>query len=85
MLVERRFPNSSARGPLLALKNNHRSIRPCSTKHIMCPDYVFLPHSATAHSGPEPPNCRRFTITLDTPHSIGNLWMSDQPDAVPPT
>ena len=29
---------------------------------------------------PGPPHCRGFTIT-DTPHSVGLLWTTDQPDA----
>jgi hypothetical protein len=37
----------------------------------------------TAPGGPGPPRCRGCTITLglDTPHSVGLLWTSDQPDA----
>jgi hypothetical protein len=32
-------------------------------------------------SGPGPPHYRGFTITLGhTPHSVGLLWTSDQPD-----
>jgi hypothetical protein len=42
----------------------------------------FLLHGETASSGPEPPHCRGFTITLSfTPHSVGLLWTGDQPDA----
>jgi len=32
-------------------------------------------------SGQGPPHYRGFTITKNTPHSVGLLWTSDQPDA----
>jgi len=38
------------------------------------------PHGATAPSGPGLPRYRGITIT-DTPHSVGLLWTSDQPQA----
>jgi hypothetical protein len=39
-------------------------------------------YGLTAPSGPGPSHYRGFTITLrDTPHSVGLLWMGDQPDA----
>ena len=41
-------------------------------------NYFFL--VATAPSGPGPPYYRGLTIT-HTPHSVGLLWTSDQPDA----
>ena len=43
----------------------------------------FLFYGATAPSGPGPPRYRGFTITLSytSPHSVGLLWTSDQPDA----
>ena len=43
----------------------------------------FFATGATALSGPGPPHYRGFTIThfLDTPHSAGLLWTSDQPVA----
>jgi len=36
---------------------------------------------ATAPSGPEPPHYRGWQLHSDTPHSVGLLWLSDQPDA----
>jgi len=43
---------------------------------------IFLSHGATAPSGVGPLRYRGFTITRnDTPHSVGLLWASDQPDA----
>ena len=36
------------------------------------------PNSVRAPSGPGPPHCRSFTITL---HSVRLLWTGDQPDA----
>jgi len=43
---------------------------------------LFLFHAATAPSGPVPPQNRGFTtIFRHTPHSVGLLWTSDQPDA----
>ena len=46
-------------------------------------EYRFFFHVETVHSGPGPPHYRGFTITFinDTPHSVGPLWTSDQPDA----
>jgi len=41
---------------------------------------IPLLHGATTPSGPGPPHCQGFTIT-DTAHSVGLLWMSDQPVA----
>jgi hypothetical protein len=42
----------------------------------------FFSNGATPPSGPGPPRYRGFTITLrHTPHSVGLLWTSDQPDA----
>jgi hypothetical protein len=44
--------------------------------------FTFFIHGATAPSGPGHPHYRGFTITLrHTPHSVGILWTSDQPDA----
>jgi len=40
----------------------------------------FLLHGATAPEGPGPPRSRGFVIT-DIPHSVGLLWVSDQPNA----
>jgi hypothetical protein len=40
-------------------------------------------YGATAHSGPGPHRYRGFMLTLiyTTPHSVGLLWRTDQPDA----
>jgi len=45
--------------------------------------FTFLYHGATVPRGPRPRLHRGFMITfqLDTLHSVGLLWMSDQPDA----
>jgi hypothetical protein len=49
-----------------------------SLKDVCISDFFF--HGAAAPSGPGPPHYRGFTITLrHTPHSVGLLWMSDQP------
>jgi hypothetical protein len=49
---------------------------------LNCTPTIFSPNGATAPSGPEPPHYRGFTITHTyTPHSVGLLWTSDQPDA----
>jgi len=37
----------------------------------------IFPLGATAPTGPRPPPCQGFT---NTPHSVGLLWTSDQPD-----
>jgi hypothetical protein len=43
-------------------------------------------YDATAPSGPGPPHCRGIRITLSVaPHSVGRLWISDQPHAVTST
>jgi hypothetical protein len=42
--------------------------------------FFFLPWR-NIPSGPRPPHCRRFTWHSDTPHSVGLLGTSDQPDA----
>jgi hypothetical protein len=42
----------------------------------------FFPCSVTAHSEPQPPHCRGFTITMwHTVHTVGLLWTGDQSDA----
>jgi hypothetical protein len=40
-------------------------------------------YGATAHSGPGPHRYRGFMMALiyTTPHSVGLLWRTDQPDA----
>ena len=39
-------------------------------------------YGATAPWGPRPPQCSRLhDHTWDTPHSVGLLWTSDQPEA----
>jgi hypothetical protein len=43
-------------------------------------DAIFFPIAQQPLVGPGPPHYRDFTIT-DTPHSVGLLWTSDQPDA----
>jgi hypothetical protein len=43
--------------------------------------YDIFSSGATATSRPGPPHYRGFTIHSDTPHSVGLLWTSDQPDA----
>ena len=40
----------------------------------------IFPPGATAPSGSGSPQYQGFTIA-DTPHSVGLLWTSDQPDA----
>jgi hypothetical protein len=45
-------------------------------------DIIFFPNGLTASWGPRPPHFSRlYDRTLDTPHSVGLLWTSDQPDA----
>jgi hypothetical protein len=40
----------------------------------------FFSYGSSAPWGPRPPHFWGFTITLlDTPHSVGLLWTSDQP------
>jgi hypothetical protein len=58
------------------------------TKHVWHSELdVGVDHNLfswnSSPSGPGPPQYRGFTIThfLDTPHSVGLLWTSDQPDA----
>jgi hypothetical protein len=47
---------------------------------------MIFSNGATAPSGPGTPHYRGFTITrLDTPHSVGLLWTSDESDAETPT
>jgi hypothetical protein len=41
---------------------------------------LFLPHGATAPSGPGPPYYQSFTITLRHITFVGLLWTSDQPE-----
>jgi hypothetical protein len=42
----------------------------------------FFSYGSTALKGPKPPHFSRFhDHTLDTPHSVGLLWTSDQPVA----
>jgi hypothetical protein len=46
------------------------------------PDYIFFPVALRLLFGPWPPIKRLYDYTqLDTPHSVGLLWTSDQPDA----
>jgi hypothetical protein len=40
--------------------------------------FIIFVYSATTLSGPGPPHYRGFTITQNTPHSLGLLWTSDQ-------
>jgi hypothetical protein len=43
---------------------------------------IFFSYGSTAQMVPRPPHCSRFRDhTLDTPHSVGLLWTSDQPVA----
>jgi hypothetical protein len=39
-ILDQCFPNGFARGPLLALKNNHRSSHPADV-NMKCPDGVY--------------------------------------------
>jgi hypothetical protein len=42
----------------------------------------FSPYGSTAPRGPRPPHFSRLhDHTLDTPHVVGILWISDQPVA----
>jgi len=56
---------------------NGRIITYTNQTHISLPP----PHGATAPSGPEPPHYRGFTVTLDTPQSVGLLCTRDRPFA----
>ena len=43
---------------------------------------IFFFNGSTAPWGPTPPHLSRLhDHILDTPHSVGLLWTSDQPDA----
>jgi hypothetical protein len=42
---------------------------------------MYFSTGATALGGPGPPHYGGFTVTKDTPQSVGLLWTSDQPDA----
>jgi hypothetical protein len=45
--------------------------------------YIFFSYGSTALNGPGPPRFVEvsWSHTLDTPHSVGLLWTSDQPVA----
>jgi hypothetical protein len=52
-----------------------------STKKLKTVQLYFFPHGAIAPSGPGPSHYRGFTFTLrHTPHLVGLLWTSDEPD-----
>jgi len=49
-------------------------------EHALWDLSFFFIHGETFPSGPEPPYCRGFAITLlYTSHSVGFLWTSDTP------
>jgi hypothetical protein len=55
-------------------------IKDYTTVYVVCVFSFF--YGEAVSSGPGPPHYRGFTITLrHTPHSVGLLWASDQPDA----
>ena len=47
-------------------------------KKAMSKTHIFFPSGSTAPSGPGPPHDHTH---LDTLHSVGLLWTSDQPDS----
>jgi hypothetical protein len=71
---------------LIAFQRNKRSaetleINQLARKFACCLKLSFT-NGATAPSGPGPPHYQGFAVTLrHTPHSVGFLLTSDQPDA----
>ena len=49
--------------------------------YVSDPKVYFCFRGMTAPSGPGPPHYRGFTITQTYTHSVGLLWICDQPDA----
>jgi hypothetical protein len=62
---------------LVTSKYLYQTIRYLESKH---PRFFF--HGTAPPSVPGPTHCHDFTFTLrHTPHSVGPLWISDQPVA----
>jgi len=53
----------------------------CSLSQIFSSPPYSSPHDATTPTGPGPPHCQGFTITLRHTTSVGLLWTCDQPVA----
>jgi hypothetical protein len=73
------FPKSAADGVLLASKNSHGFSHPCSRKYSARMSFFF--HGTTPPVGQGLLIIEASRFHSDTPHSVGLLRTSDQPDA----
>jgi hypothetical protein len=75
------FPNVSDRGPLLASKNNHGSSHSCSRQCRVSELCFPLPRRYSLRAVQGLLVIGGSTSHQNTPHLVGLLWTSDQPDA----